>query len=292
MLSSFFNKPEYYFQPLNIIRKYWDRSAESFSDLSGIVLTTAKGDYMQRALQRTGVYDLALTEVIWQLVQPGGLHLDVGANVGYVSRMMQLKAGAAGRTASVEPNPEVLPMLEENRLLTPHHANWTIYPMAAGEVQNELWLKQPAAYASNHGTAHITASEEPDSIAVPVTTLDILFAEEKISLLKIDVEGFEWNVLQGAKELLRAGQIENIVFEDFDPWPGQIPVYLQSMGYDIYAIRKGWRRVSLFAPDGAPPVSTWEEPNYLATKQDKAELDKRFGKGYTCLKEIPASVKK
>jgi FkbM family methyltransferase len=291
LFPSFFNKPEYYFQPLNIIRKYLKRSAESFSDLSGIVLTTANGDYMQRALQRTGLYDLALTEVIWQFAQPGCLHVDVGANVGYVSRIMQLKAGANGRTASVEPNLEVLPMLEKNRLLTPHNAQWRIYPMAAGEAQGELWLKQPAAYASNHGTAHITASEEPDSIAVPVTTLDILFAEEKISLLKIDVEGFEWNVLQGAKELLAAGQIENIVFEDFEPWPGQVPVYLQSMGYHIYAIRKGWRKVSLFAPDVAPSVSTWEEPNYLATKLGKVELDRKFGKGYTCLHGIPASVK-
>ncbi len=290
MFPSFFLKPEYYFQPLNIIRKYWDRSAARFSDLSGIVLTTANGDYLQRALQRTGVYDLALTEVIWQLAQPGGLQVDVGANVGYVSRLMQLKGGSNGRTASFEPNPEVLPMLEKNKVATPHNANWIIYPMAVGEAPGELWLKQPQAYAANHGTAHMTAVAAPDAVAVEVTTLDTMFANEKISLLKIDVEGFEWQVLQGAKVLFASGSIENIVYEDFDPWPGKIPEFLHSLGYHIYAIRKGWRRVQFFEPENAPPVSNWEEPNFLATKSEKAELMKKFEKGYTCLKQIPAIV--
>ena len=268
------------------------RHSNSFADLSSIELVTPNGDYMQRALQRTGVYDLALTEVIWQLAQPGGLQVDVGANVGYVSRLMQLKGGSNGRTESFEPNPEVLPMLEKNRVATPHNANWIIYPMAVGEAPGELWLKQPQAYAANHGTAHITAVEAPDAVAVEVTTLDIMFANEKISLLKIDVEGFEWNVLQGAKLLIASGSIENIVYEDFNPWPGQIPVYLQSMGYHVYAIRKGWRNVQFFEPEKAPAVSGWEEPNYLATKMNKAELKGKFRVGYSCLKEIPKAGKR
>jgi hypothetical protein len=40
------------------------------------------------------------------------------------------------------------------------------------------------------------------------------------------VAGFEWNVLQGAKALFVSGNIENIVYEDFDPCSGQIHVYL------------------------------------------------------------------
>ena len=291
LFTSLLNKSEYYLQPLTILRKYLGRHADSFSDLSGIALATEKGDYMQRALQRTGVYDLALTEVIWQLAQPGGLQVDVGANVGYVSRLMQLKGGSNGRTASFEPNPEVLPMLEKNRVATPHNANWIIYPMAVGEAPGELWLKQPQAYAANHGTAHITAVEAPDAIAVEVTTLDTMFANEKISLLKIDVEGFEWQVLQGAKVLFASGSIENIVYEDFDPLPGKISVYLQYLGYHIYAIRKGWRSVQLFEPEQAPTVSTWEEPNYLATKMSRADLEMKFRKGYTSLREIPKAAR-
>jgi hypothetical protein len=85
--------------------------------------------------------------------------------------------------------------------------------------------------------------------------------------------------------------IKSPKFEDFDPWPGQIPVYLQSMGYHIYAIRKGWQKVPLFAPADTLPVSTWEEPNYLATKLGKVELDKKCWKGNTTIKGIPASVK-
>ena len=83
---------------------------------------------MQRALQRTGVNDLALTEFIWRLAQSGGLQADVGPNVGYVSRLIQLKGGSNGSTASFEHNPVVLPMLEKNRLATPHHVQWTILP--------------------------------------------------------------------------------------------------------------------------------------------------------------------
>lgn len=291
MLNFLFNKPEYYFQPIPILKKYVAGSVARNVDLSGLVLSTFEGDAMQRALHKTGVYDLALTEVIWQLAQPGALHVDVGANIGYISRIMQLKAGATGHTASLEPNPEVLPLLKKNRLVTPYHVNWKIFQMAAGETQGELWLKQPAAYATNHGTAHITTSEQPHTISVPVTTLDILFAKQNIALLKIDVEGFEWNVLQGAKDLIKAGQVENIVFEDFDPWPGQVPVFLKTMGYHIYAIRKGWRKVRLFVPEDAPPVSSWEEPNYLATKMGKPGLDKKFGNGYTCLKKVKAATK-
>ena len=106
------------------------------------------------------------------------------------------------------------------------------------------------------------------------------------------MEGFEWNVLQGANTLLASGRIENIVYEDFDAWPGKIPVYLQFLGYHIYAIRKGWRNVQFFEPEKAPIVSTWEEPNYLAIKMSKVELESKFQGGYTCLKEIPKAAKR
>lgn len=80
--------------------------------------------------------------------------------------------------------------------------------------------------------------------------------------------------------------IKSLEFEDFNPWPGQIPVYLQSMGYHIYAIRKGWQKVPLLTPADTLPVSTWEEPNYLATKLGKLNWTKSVGKVIHLLKEF------
>jgi FkbM family methyltransferase len=286
----YINKPEYFFQPINIIQKYFGNSAIKNTDLSGLLLHTFKGDYIARALKRTGVYDLALTEVIWQLSKKGGGHVDVGANIGYISRIMQLKAGASGKTISFEPNPEVLPILKQNRIITPDHINWVIYPMAVGEKKTELWLKKPGLYHNNHGTAHIISRQETDATLVQVSTLDSMLKHEKIDLMKIDVEGFEWEVIQGALGLISAGNIENIVYEDFSIYPGRIYSFLKSIGYQVFAIRKGWRNVLFYDPKDAPPVAKWEEPNYLATKLNIYQLNEKFSKPYTCFKEIKRAV--
>ena len=101
------------------------------------------------------------------------------------------------------------------------------------------------------------------------------------------MEGNELDVLQGCSHLIKEGQIKNIIYEDFAPWKGPVPQFLQSLGYSIYAIRKGWFGLKLAHPANSVLEASWEEPNFLATRLSLTELRTIERKGYTCLTAYP-----
>ena len=58
--------------------------------------------------------DLAVSEALWRLLDPGALALDVGANIGFMTNLMAWRSGPCGRVLAFEPHPEVFRSLAEN----------------------------------------------------------------------------------------------------------------------------------------------------------------------------------
>lgn len=148
-------------------------------------------------------------ERFYRHVQQDWVCADVGTNIGEVSMNLASRVGPGGRVFSFEPDPRTYAKLTHNLSLNPH-LKVTALNMGAGEKPETLKLYQ--FQEGNDGANRILrdASEAaglPERGEVRIARLDdVLLNEQKIGrldLIKIDVEGFEHQVLKGAQALLQ-----------------------------------------------------------------------------------------
>jgi len=118
---------------------------------------------------------------------PDRVFVDVGANVGAYS----LRAAAKGmQVVSFEPNPENVALLRKNAEL--NRLSLDLHECALGSSEGRVRLSQTG------GTSKVTENE---GIEVPLATLDS-FNLPWVDLMKIDVEGYEFDVVEGARKTL------------------------------------------------------------------------------------------
>lgn len=181
----------------------------------GLQLLAYKRDAVGRGLYRRKIHEPNLTKLLLTRFAHSAERnfLDVGANIGYFTCLMGKLAGLSGKVFVIEPEPQNLALLQKNIKLN-GLANVTVYPCALGASEGTamLGLYKPA----NRGRHSILATQAKTQIEVPVRTLDELVRNagpniKSWSLLKIDVEGYEGFVLDGAKETL--SRVETLVME-------------------------------------------------------------------------------
>lgn len=135
-----------------------------------------------------------IDSLIKKFVKPGSTVLDIGAHIGLHTLSMSLYAGANGKVLAFEPQRKIY------RELVIHLAinecqNVTAWRCALGDRIGMAEMGIPAT--DNEGSRSIGAGTE----VVPLSTLDA-FQLENISFIKIDVENFEYEVLQGAYQTI------------------------------------------------------------------------------------------
>lgn len=133
-------------------------------------------------------------DLIRSLLAPGDTFVDVGANIGSLTLVGARQVGDYGTVYSYEPHPKTFKFLRENILLN-GAGNVRAMNCALGTQSGEVSFSDRSADDQNSVTAD-------GSIKVPLRTLDSLVPDTPISLLKIDVEGYEKFVLSGASQVL------------------------------------------------------------------------------------------
>jgi FkbM family methyltransferase len=150
-----------------------------------------------------GTYEPELRVLLRQYLHQGMVAVDVGANVGWHTLLMARLVGASGRVLAVEANPSVRERLAEH-LQANHLTSVTIVPSALGSEAGKLRFLAPPVDSMGAGDGHVAGENDKDErhiVETEVTTLDALTEREglqRLDFVKIDVEGFEWPVLQGA----------------------------------------------------------------------------------------------
>jgi FkbM family methyltransferase len=186
-----------------------------------------------------------------------GIALDVGANVGIISALYG-KLAPSWAIHSFEPAPKTFQSLLEN-LKRNNSQNCRAFQSAVCNCLGTVSLdSKPNARANAHLELD-THSESTQStvIRVPATTLDAHAQEHfpgaQISLLKVDVEGYETLVFQGAEKLLREKKIQVIVFE-------VVPTMTEKAGFPKYEpvnalLKHGYKLFRLNESQSLQPVS-------------------------------------
>ncbi len=128
-----------------------------------------------------------------QLVRPGMTVVDVGANIGYHVLLFEKLIGPQGKLVAIEPSPENLPELRAN-LSANDFRNVRLEEAAVGAERTRVSVRG----GINSGV--LTAGQ--GIATVPMHPLDDL-VHENVDFVKIDVDGYEFDVLSGARDLLR-----------------------------------------------------------------------------------------
>ncbi|MEP7324138.1 MAG: FkbM family methyltransferase [Saprospiraceae bacterium] len=177
----------------------------SFTDHAKLIIQ--KGISAATGNLYCGLYEYNEMGFLLHLLRPEDVFVDVGANIGSFTVLASAQIGA--HSISIEPLPATYTSLLKN--------------IAINQIQDKV-IALNLALGSKKGTLdftshldsmnHVANAGEPNTVKVQVECLDSIIESNRIPiLLKIDVEGFETEVINGAEALLKKNALKAIIIE-------------------------------------------------------------------------------
>lgn len=185
-------------------------------------------------------------EFIHSYLQPKDVMIDVGANIGAISLLAADKI-THGKIFAFEPTPSVANKLKLNVRLNGLENIIACFVQAVSNKNGFLHFKIEGQSEVNHIVNSSTKGDSKDIIKVSSTTLDTFVKNnnlKQVDLLKIDVEGAEQSVFDGAKTSLSKHVISVIVFEanpkmkKYGTSSKKLISFIQQYGYSVFAFSK------------------------------------------------------
>ncbi len=184
------------------------------------------------------VYEPDVMAAIINLVRPGDICIDAGANLGYHSILMAKMAGKNGQVLSFEPDPTCFDKMKNNFAL--NGVNDICFPLPVALWNSNQFLKLFVGQCGYTSILEFTNMEQME-IEVEAITLDsVISPDVPIKLLKVDCEGSEEPILHGAENLLKRGvdaiivEFNFSIFERIKSTDKSIRDYMGSFGYDLF----------------------------------------------------------
>jgi FkbM family methyltransferase len=163
--------------------------------------------YVYGTIKRTGRWEPHVESFLRRWCEPGALAVDVGANCGYFSALLCHLVGPTGAVHAFEPAAHMVAALERTRAAN-GYSQLHIHRAAAGEAGGTITLHIDLINAGGNQVMPAGFAVDPNRYLVaecPVVALDDALADRTrpVSVMKVDVEGFEASVMRGASELVR-----------------------------------------------------------------------------------------
>lgn len=149
-------------------------------------------------------YEPQVVTLLKRTIKRGFVILDVGSNVGVLAILMARWCGPKGHVHAFEPSPNPRQVMTEHIHLNGVANRITVSPSALSDVEGVTTF-YGAGISGKSGLSKETMGMAADQFEVPVTTIDAYCRTLNIepTLIKIDVEGFEFSVLNGARNTLK-----------------------------------------------------------------------------------------
>jgi len=205
---------------------------------------------VEEGLYYTGSYEKGTLHFMQQFLKPGDVFVDAGANIGLMTVFAAKLLGDLGNVLAFEPNPETKKILDFNIALN-HLNNVAAFGLGLGTESKTAPLY--TNWHINRGAASLLKPEiQSDHFEVKIERLDDYFPEQMpVHLIKIDVEGYEPAVLQGALGILTRKNAPALIIENNDiqhqgmDGKKNLRSWLKGINaYRFFMLRKGKGRIS------------------------------------------------
>lgn len=199
----------------------------------GFVMAVDSRDLVQRHVLSLGEYEPEISRLLEDTLRADDVYIDIGANVGYHA-CLALRCGA--QVICFEPDPLNCQIMSFNFALNKFQG-YDIFKYALDAQAGErVFYRAPI---NNVGKSGLTKIGGSTSFSVPTTSLSAIAKRHVFppaTVIKIDVEGWELAVLQGAAEFLREARPRQIIFESSlhngRPNP-EVEHLLNGLGYQL-----------------------------------------------------------
>jgi len=164
--------------------------------------------FVSASIAINGAWEPVISKLIVDSMKPGGIFVDIGANIGWHSKIVQ---NEGYNVIAFEPEPENYNILKENCT----KAGSILYPVALGDKEEILRIERNPI---NYGDSFIS---DTGTTSVTVVRLDVLLNQEtiaKISVVKMDVQGFETRVINGATNFFNSLAKGTTIIIEVSPW--------------------------------------------------------------------------
>ena len=203
------------------------------------------------SISHYGTYEKLEAKIMEEKIKVGNITVDVGANIGLHTLNMARIVGNTGRVFAFEPDPSNFEILEKNVKIN-NYQNIILEQKAVGDKNGRTTL-----YQSDHPGMHRIfpqTKQAKGQVQVELTSLDKYFIDsnlaDKINFIKIDVEGLEFSVLKGMKNILKNNKKIKILFE-FMPkntmeagfTPIELLNYLTSYDFKLFCIDESTKKL-------------------------------------------------
>jgi FkbM family methyltransferase len=198
---------------------------------------------------RQGIYEPHITALFKRICKPGMTVVDVGANIGYYALLASELVGSQGQVIAIEPSSENCRLLLSSMRLKDERSNITVLPVACDAQTG--W-----AYYSRHIGSNGGFIQPDDLLATPGTVVPTFplqdLVKRRVGMIKLDVEGAEFRIVDGARELIERdkpiivselsrdmlGRISGVTAEEYLD-------YFDRLGYRLAIIdRDSWEPIT------------------------------------------------
>ncbi len=188
-------------------------------------------------------YEKDTTDLFKNIVKPGMAIVDVGAHIGYFTRLFAERVGPEGRVFAFEPDPYNFSLLQSN---TAGYPNVTIINAAVSDAAGTIDFYEIEDSTGCHTTLPTDAPAK--KLSVRAVKLDEFVREKNVSvdIIKMDIEGGEPKALAGMDTILTGGRPLSMVLE-LNPealgrggtTPEGVIASLRQKGFAAYGILRG-----------------------------------------------------
>jgi len=171
-----------------------------YKDILGSVMkldTGGKG--IHRELLAKGIREVKATRYLAHILNYNMTVIDIGANIGYYALQ---EAKVCKQVYAIEPAPDNYERLVENIKLN-NYSNINTHNVAIGDKSGSIQFKLSPA----PNWHRVAIGTDNNTITIPIMTLDELIGNKTVDLVRMDVEGYELNILKGMTKTIKKNSL-------------------------------------------------------------------------------------